>query len=70
MVDIADTANDTADQRLIRALETRTKFDTPSVSQCENCGNDIPTERQKLGSVKYCIECQSALENNLKHYRY
>lgn len=69
MADIADTANDAAEQRLVRALEDRTTFDAPSVSECENCGNNIPAERQKLGGVKYCIECKSALEKNLKHYR-
>lgn len=33
-----------------------------SLLYCDYCGEDIPEIRRKLGSVKYCVECQSLKE--------
>lgn len=37
-------------------------YTIPSLKECENCGNDIPIQRQKLGAVKLCIECAKYAE--------
>ena len=44
-------------------------YSTPSLSECEQCGNDIPPERQKLGAVTLCIECKTLEEKHANNYR-
>ena len=44
-------------------------YSTPSLSECEECGNAIPPERQKLGAVTLCIECKSLEEKHANRYR-
>ncbi|WP_457794066.1 TraR/DksA C4-type zinc finger protein [Acinetobacter baumannii] len=44
-------------------------YSAPSLTECEECGNDIPPERQKLGAVKLCIECKTREEKNTNRYR-
>ena len=44
-------------------------YSTPSLDECEQCGNDIPPERQKLGAVTLCIECKSLEERHANRYR-
>ena len=44
-------------------------YSTPSLAECEQCGNDIPPERQKLGAVTLCIECKTKEERHASHYR-
>lgn len=44
-------------------------YSTPSLAECEECGNDIPPERQKLGAVTLCIECKTKEERHASHYR-
>nr|WP_227552906.1 TraR/DksA C4-type zinc finger protein [Acinetobacter baumannii] len=44
-------------------------YSTPSLAECEKCGNDIPPERQKLGAVTLCIECKSLEERHANRYR-
>lgn len=38
----------------------------PSLSHCEDCGEQIPEERQKTGSITRCIECQEDFETMKK----
>lgn len=44
-------------------------YSAPSLAECEQCGNDIPPERQKLGAVTLCIECKSLEERHANRYR-
>lgn len=37
-----------------------------SLSHCEDCGDEIPLERQKAGSITRCIECQEEFETMKK----
>lgn len=67
MVDLADAAADLTEHRLKQALEQRQNFDAVSETECCSCGEVIPEQRRALGGVKYCIECQTALEHDLKH---
>ncbi|MCU4637482.1 TraR/DksA C4-type zinc finger protein [Acinetobacter sp. WU_MDCI_Abxa265] len=34
-------------------------FSRSSLTECEECGNDIPVERQRYGSVTLCVECKN-----------
>ena len=43
-------------------------YSTPSLAECEECGNDIPPERQKLGAVTLCIECKRKAEIKSNQY--
>lgn len=59
MTDIIDTAQ----QHQLAQVQRKPKdYSIPSLAECEDCGNDIPPERQAYGGVTRCIECQSALE--------
>lgn len=41
----------------------------PSLAQCEDCGEDIPIERQRIAQgCTRCITCQSLEERRLKGY--
>lgn len=62
MSDIIDRANDQAQAELNRNLANAQRFDTPSLTECMDCGEDIPLQRQRLGSVTRCIDCQSSFE--------
>lgn len=44
-------------------------YSIPSLAECEECGNDIPPERQALGAVTLCIECKSLEERYANRYR-
>lgn len=44
-------------------------YSIPSLTECEQCGNDIPPQRQKLGAVTLCIECKTKEERHAIRYR-
>ena len=62
MSDIIDRANDQVQEELNRNLAKAQRFDTPSLAECIECGEDIPERRQRLGGVTRCIDCQSVIE--------
>ena len=62
MADEADRANDIAELSLANILNNHPKFITLSLSECKECGEDIPVKRQKLGSVSRCFDCQNSFE--------
>ena len=62
MTDIIDQANDVAQQAIERAIANAPKFNRPSLTECKDCGEPIPPERQNLGGVIYCIDCQNYME--------
>lgn len=63
MSDIIDRANDQAQEELNRNLAKAQRFDTPSLTECIECGEDIPEQRRRLGGVTRCIDCQNNVEN-------
>ena len=67
MTDIIDQANDVAQQSIERALLNAPKFDRPSRTECEECGEPIPLERQQLGGVTRCIDCQEYNDKKHRH---
>lgn len=62
MSDIIDRANDQAQEELNRNLAKAQRFDTPSLAECVECGEDIPERRRRLGGVTRSIDCQSVIE--------
>lgn len=62
MSDIIDRANEQMQYEMNRSLANVKRFDTPSLTECADCGEDIPLQRQRLGSVTRCIDCQSRFE--------
>lgn len=48
-----------------RALAAQSRF--PSLAQCEECGEDIPIERQRLvPGVRLCVYCQELAERGIR----
>lgn len=59
MADVADQAQAI---QLKQVQRTVANYDLASLKECEECGNDIPPQRQKYGNVKRCIECATVAE--------
>ena len=38
-------------------------YTSESAFNCEECGDPIPESRRKAIACKYCLACQTALEN-------
>ncbi|EAO0388324.1 conjugal transfer protein TraR [Salmonella enterica] len=54
----------------IQAAWQQLRREGESLSECENCGNDIPLRRQQtIPGVRTCTECQRVLEIRGKHYQ-
>ena len=69
MADYADVAADIAQTDLDHALQNAKRIEFPSNFECEECGEQIPEQRRKLGSVTLCVDCQTTLESKQKHLR-
>ena len=59
MADDIDRANEIAQASIERMIDRAPKFNEPSYPECMDCGEDIPYQRQKIGGVKRCIDCQN-----------
>ena len=54
---------DIAQELQLKQVQIQPKdFSRPSLAECEECGNDIPIERQRYGSVTLCVECKNTQE--------
>ncbi|MBD1220576.1 TraR/DksA C4-type zinc finger protein [Acinetobacter seifertii] len=69
MADPVDIAEGIAEERIQQTLSNRQTFDGESEHECEECGAEIPERRRALGNVKLCIDCQTAVESKVKHFR-
>lgn len=68
-VTVADII-DIAQQRQLEQIQIKPKdYNRPSLSECEECGNEIPPERQKYGAVTLCIACQTNHENKKRNFK-
>lgn len=43
-------------------------YSAVSLPACEECGNEIPLERQGYGAITLCIECKNKQEQQAKRY--
>ncbi|MHA3079525.1 TraR/DksA C4-type zinc finger protein [Acinetobacter sp. ANC 5502] len=69
MADLADFAASVIEDSLAQTLMHAQKFDAVSEHECEECGDEIPEQRRKLGGVTLCVTCQSVLEMKRKQHR-
>lgn len=65
-VDRAVARGDLELERALAAQLARSRTSGPSRSDCIDCGDDIPPERQALGGVTRCVRCQTAHERNYR----
>ena len=72
MADEADVANDYEDMRresLIQAM-TQQKPAGPSLTECEECGDDIPKARQEAAKgCRLCVPCGNLADLRAKGVR-
>lgn len=63
MADLADMAQQHMEAMSALAPRILHDYSASSLHECEECGNDIPEGRRKLGGVRLCIECQRIKES-------
>ena len=64
MADDVDLASERMEFEFTKKLNNLPKFDKPSLTECESCGEDIPLKRQQLGGVTRCFDCQKHFERS------
>lgn len=64
MADEADIAQGLIPE--VDASNISHRFTLPSEKFCEECGEEIPELRRKLGGVTHCVYCQDFLEKQSK----
>ena len=70
MADEIDQANELADLYLKTALSKHVVYEGESLSECQECGADIPEARQKaVKGCKHCVECADYIERKAKTTR-
>lgn len=69
MADFADIASGLEQDRLTRSLNNRRQFEVESELDCNDCDEEIPTQRRALGGVTRCIQCQTNFEAKQKHFK-
>ncbi len=70
MADDIDLASERIDAEMKARLRVLPVFDIPSLSECMQCGEDIPAIRQAMGNVKRCIDCQSHYESSVRTWNH
>ena len=63
MADLADMAQQHMEAMSALVPRIRQDYSASSLRECEECDNDIPEGRRKLGGVRLCIECQRVKES-------
>ena len=63
MADEADLAGERIETELARILASFPRMTGESLSECDECGADIPPARQRaVPGCRYCIGCAEVLE--------
>ena len=62
MADDIDRAQVRIDAEMQARLRVLPTFNIISLTECSDCGEEIPKKRQALGGVKRCFDCQNSLE--------
>lgn len=68
-MDDADRAQERIDAENAARMKRLYDFSTPSLSECQECGEQIPLKRQLFGGVTHCVDCQNYLEKVAKQRR-
>lgn len=59
MVDLAQECIPNIQEKI---KQINAMFDGESNKECDECGEEIPEKRRKLGNVKLCIDCATDFE--------
>lgn len=70
MADDIDLASERIDAEMTARLRVLPAFDIPSLSECMECGEDIPAIRQEMGNVKRCVDCQKHHESSVRAWNH
>jgi len=62
MADDIDLAQERIDAEMQARLRVLPTFDIASLIECQECGEDIPSQRQAIGGVTRCVDCQNHFE--------
>ena len=62
MADDIDRAQERQELEMAARLQVVPRFNAPSLAECDDCGEDIPSQRQAIGGVKRCFDCQNHFE--------
>ena len=63
MADLADMAQQHMEAMSALVPRILHDYSASSLHEREECGNDIPEGRRKLGGVRLCIACQRVKES-------
>lgn len=67
MADMVDLAQECIPNIEHKLNAISSMFIGESNKECDECGEEIPEKRRKLGNVKLCVHCANDLEQRLKH---
>lgn len=62
MADDIDRAQERQELEMAARLQVVQRFDLPSLTECDECGEDIPSQRQAVVGVRRCVDCQNHFE--------
>ena len=62
MADDIDLASERIDAEMQARLRVLPTFNTASLDECHDCGEEIPSKRRAIGGVKRCVDCQNHFE--------
>ena len=62
MADDIDRTQERQELEMAARLQVVQRFNLPSLAECADCGEDIPSQRQAIGGVKRCVDCQNNFE--------
>lgn len=67
MIELAEQAEA---EQLQRASDSRVQYQGVSLTECEECGDDIPKARQDaVKGCRLCFDCQAAVDQRGKGVR-
>lgn len=62
MADDIDRAQERINAEMQARLQVLPTFNTASLVECKECGEEIPSKRRAIGGVKRCVDCQNNFE--------
>ena len=62
MADDIDLASERIEAEMTARLRVLPTFNTASLNECQDCGEEIPSKRRGIGGVKRCVDCQNHFE--------
>ena len=62
MADDIDRAGERIDAEMTARLRALPTFNIPSLLDCQDCGEEIPSKRRAIGAVTRCVDCQNNFE--------